>query len=71
MDAQRFDNLARSLAMRFSRRRALRHAGAAASAGVFAAAGLRSMPVAAQGDGQPVYTVVRRYTLGDQASAVR
>jgi hypothetical protein len=71
MDAQRFDNLARSLAMRFSRRRALRHAGAAASAGVFAAAGLRLMPVAAQGDGQPVYTVVRRYTLGGQASAVR
>lgn len=71
MDAKRFDNLARSLATRFSRRRAIRQAGAAATAGVFASIGLRTPPAVAQGDGQPVYTVVRRYTLDDAARSVR
>ncbi|MCC7023555.1 MAG: hypothetical protein IT338_12060 [Thermomicrobiales bacterium] len=41
MDAQRFDNLAKTLADRFSRRNALRRASAAATASVLAAAGLR------------------------------
>ena len=71
MDAQRFDNLARSLATRFSRRGALRRAGAAASAGLLASAGIRPRLTVAQSDGQPIYTMVRRYTLNGSTSAVR
>jgi hypothetical protein len=74
MDAQRFDNLARTLAGRFSRRGALRRAGAAASAGLLASAGMRSAAASAlaQGDNaDPVYTVIRRYTLNGQSQAVR
>ena len=63
MDAQRFDNLAKSLAGRLSRRNALRRAGAAASATLLASAGVRAAPAAAQGQDEPVYTVIRRYTL--------
>src|SRR5262245_49337074 len=48
MDAERFDSLARSLASRFSRRRALRGAGAAASAGLLAATGTGRLRVLAQ-----------------------
>ena len=70
MDAQRFDNLAKSLAGRLSRRGALRRAGAAAAAGVLAPLGLRASPAAAQGTGEPVYTVIRRYSV-DDPSAVR
>ena len=72
MDAQRFDNLAKTLAGRLSRRNALRRAGAAASATLLASAGVRAAPVAAQGqDDEPVYTVIRRYTLDGPTSAVR
>jgi hypothetical protein len=72
MDAQRFDNLAKSLAGRLSRRNALRRAGAAASATLLASAGVRAAPTAAQGqDDEPVYTVIRRYTLDGPTSAVR
>jgi hypothetical protein len=75
MDAQRFDNLTRALAGRLSRRSALRRAGVAASASLLASAGVRAAPAVAaaqdQGDDAPVYTVIRRYTLDDQASAVR
>ncbi|MDQ3225287.1 MAG: hypothetical protein M3Q50_01470 [Chloroflexota bacterium] len=49
MDAQRFDNLAKALAGRLSRRHALRRAGAAASAGLLASAGMRAAPTVAQG----------------------
>ena len=48
MDAQRFDNLAKSLAGRLSRRNALRRAGAAASATLLASAGVRAVPAGAQ-----------------------
>ena len=48
MDAQRFDNLAKSLAGRLSRRNALRRAGAAASATLLASAGVRAAPTVAQ-----------------------
>ena len=44
MDAQRFDNLAKSLAGRLTRRNAMRRAGAAASATVLASAGIRAAP---------------------------
>jgi hypothetical protein len=72
MDAQRFDNLAKSLAGRLSRRNALRRAGAAASATLLASAGVRAVPAGAQdGDDQPVYTVIRRYTLDSPTSQVR
>src|ERR671911_1205402 len=72
MDAQRFDNLAKSLAGRLSRRNALRRAGAAASATLLASAGVHVAPVAAQGqDDEPVYTVIRRYTLDGPTSAIR
>jgi hypothetical protein len=72
MDAQRFDHLAKLLAGRLSRRNALRRAGAAASATVLASAGVRAIPAAAQtGDDQPVYTMIRRYTLDGSTSQVR
>jgi hypothetical protein len=72
MDGQRFDNLARALAARLSRRRALRGAGAAASVSLLAAAGARAAPVAALAQGgQPVYTMIRRYTLDGQQQVVR
>ncbi|MBW3633653.1 MAG: hypothetical protein KY456_11575, partial [Chloroflexi bacterium] len=72
MDAQRFDNLAKTLAGRLSRRNALRRAGAAASATLLASAGVRAAPAAAQGqDDEPVYTVIRRYTLDGPTTAVR
>ena len=71
MDAQRFDNLAKSLAGRFSRRNALRRAGVAASATLLASAGVRPVPAAAQGQDEPVYTVIRRYTLDSPTNAVR
>ena len=71
MDAQRFDNLAKSLAGRLSRRNALRRAGAAASATLLASAGVRAVPAAAQGQDEPVYTVIRRYTLDSPTNAVR
>jgi hypothetical protein len=71
MDAQRFDNLAKSLAGRLTRRNALRRAGAAASATLLASAGVRSAPAVAQGQDEPVYTVIRRYTLDNPTNAVR
>ncbi|MFN8592829.1 MAG: hypothetical protein U0031_15320 [Thermomicrobiales bacterium] len=73
MDAQRFDNLARALAGRFSRRGALRQAGAAASAGLLASAGIRQAPALAQdeGNGEAVYTVIRRYSLSEPTAQVR
>src|SRR5829696_5641496 len=71
MDAQRFDNLAKSLAGRFSRRNALRRAGVAASATLLASAGVRPVPAAAQGQDEPVYTVIRRYTLDTPTKTVR
>ena len=71
MDAQRFDNLAKGLAARLSRRGALRRAGAGAAAGLLASAGVRALPASAQGAGEPVYTVIRRYTLDDTADDVR
>jgi hypothetical protein len=71
MDAQRFDNLAKGLAARLSRRGALRRAGAGAAAGLLASAGMRPLPSSAQGGGEPVYTVIRRYTLDGGADDVR
>ncbi len=75
MDAHRFDNLARTLARRFSRRNALRSAGVGAAASVFAAAGIRPEQAAAlaraQEDGQPLYTMIRRYTLDGPTGRVR
>jgi hypothetical protein len=75
MDAQRFDNLARTLASRLSRRGALRRAGAAASASLLAASGMRPEQAAAliqaQQDGQPLYTLIRRYTLDVPTGQVR
>ena len=73
MDAQRFDSLARALAGRLSRRGAIRKAGAAASATLLASAGVPSSMVSAlaQSNGQPVYTVVRRYTLSGATSDLR
>src|SRR5215216_6382052 len=71
MDAQRFDNLAKSLAGRLTRRGALRRAGAAASATVLASAGVHAAPAVAQGQDEPVYTVIRRYTLDNPTKAVR
>jgi hypothetical protein len=71
MDGQRFDNLARSLAGRLSRRNALRRAGAAASATLLASAGVRAVPAEAQAQDEPVYTVIRRYTLDSPTNAVR
>ena len=75
MDAQRFDNLARTLASRLSRRRALRRAGAAAAASLLAATGIRPEQAAAliqaQNDGQPLYTLIRRYTLSVPTGQVR
>jgi hypothetical protein len=75
MDAQRFDNLARTLARRFSRRNALRRAGAGAAASLLAATGIRPEQAAAlaqaQRDGQPLYTLIRRYTLSVPTGQVR
>jgi heme-degrading monooxygenase HmoA len=74
MDAQRFDNLAKALAGRLSRRGALRRAGAAASVGLLASVGApaASAKVLAQDQGDdPVYTIIRRYTLDGQARQVR
>jgi hypothetical protein len=73
MNTQRFDTLAKSMAGRLSRRGALRGAGAAASAGLLASAGIRPARAVArtQTDGQPIYTMVRRYTLDGDTSAVR
>jgi hypothetical protein len=71
MDAQRFDNLARTLAGRLSRRHALRRAGAAASATLLASAGLRPALAVAQDGDQPVYTVIRRYTLDGSTRDIR
>ena len=71
MDGQRFDNLAKSLAGRLSRRNALRRAGAAASATLLASAGVRAAPAVAQRQDEPVYTVIRRYTLDSPTNAVR
>src|SRR5215217_1304872 len=71
MDGQKFDNLAKSLAGRLSRRNALRRAGAAASATLLASAGVRAAPAIAQAQDEPVYTVIRRYTLDSPTKAVR
>ncbi|MFT4037424.1 MAG: hypothetical protein QM692_04535 [Thermomicrobiales bacterium] len=75
MDAQRFDNMAKSLAGRWSRRKALRQMGAAAGAGLLAAAGVREEQaralVQAQSDGKPLYTMIRRYTLDEPTARVR
>jgi hypothetical protein len=71
MDAQRFDSLAKSLAGRLSRRNALRRAGAAASATLLASAGVRAAPAAAQDQDEPVYTVIRRYTLDSPTNQIR
>ena len=71
MDGQRFDNLAKSLAGRLSRRNALRRAGAAASATLLASAGVRAAPAIAQAQDEPVYTVIRRYALDSPTKAVR
>src|ERR671920_2068885 len=71
MDGQRFDNLAKSLAGRLSRRNALRRAGAAASATLLASAGIRAVPAVAQRQDEPLYTVIRRYTLDSPTNAVR
>lgn len=75
MDAQRFDHLTRTLAGRQSRRNALRRAGAAASASLLAAAGIRPDQAAAliqaQSDGQPLFTIIRRYTLAGPTGDVR
>lgn len=74
MDAQRFDNLAKALAGRLSRRRALRGAGAAASAGLLASVGAGSGParvMAQDGGDEPVYTIIRRYALDGPAREVR
>jgi hypothetical protein len=68
MDAQRFDNLAKALASRLTRRRALREAGAAASVGLLAATGLHAAPEARAQGNQGVFTVIRRYTLDDSTS---
>ncbi len=75
MDAQRFDNLARTFASRLSRRSALRRAGVAASASLLAATGIRPDEAAAltraQNDGQPLFTLIRRYTLNVPTGQVR
>src|SRR5215218_10702362 len=71
MDGQKFDNLAKSLAGRLSRRNALRRAGAAASATLLASAGIRALPAAAQGQDEPVYTVIRRYTPDSPTDQIR
>ena len=75
MDAQRFDNLAKTLASRLSRRNALRRAGVAASASLLAATGMRPDQAAAltqaQNDGQPLFTLIRRYTLNVPTGQVR
>src|SRR5918998_543052 len=71
MDAQRFDNLAKTLAGRLSRRNALRRAGAAASATLLASAGVRAVPAASQRQDEPVYTVIRRYSLDSPTNALR
>src|SRR5215218_10878208 len=71
MDAQRFDNLAKSLAGRLTRRNALRRAGAAASATLLASAGARAAPAVAQRQDKPIYTVIRRYSLDNPTDAVR
>src|SRR5215204_3003842 len=71
MDAQRFDNLAKSLAARLTRRNALRRAGAAASATLLASAGARAAPAVAQRQDKPIYTVIRRYSLDNPTDAVR
>ena len=72
MDPQRFDNLAKSLAGRLSRRNALRRARAAASATCSPLPASGCLPASAQdGDDQPVYTVIRRYTLDSPTSQVR
>lgn len=75
MDAQRFDNLAKTLAGRLSRRNALRRMGAAASASVLAAAGLQhdqaQALVQAQSDDKPLYTIIRRYSLNAPTGKVR
>ena len=75
MDAQRFDNLAKTLAGRLSRRNALRRAGVAASASLLAATGIRPDQAAAltqaQNDGQPLFTLIRRYTLNVPTGQVR
>ena len=74
MDAQRFDHFAKQLAGRLSRRHALRGAGAAASATMLAAVGMRSTTASARaqnGDGSPVFTMIRRYTLSVPATQVR
>src|SRR6476619_6512693 len=71
MDAERFDSLARSLASRFSRRRALRGAGAAASAGLLAATSSGRLAALAQdANSSPLYTTIRRYTLDGSASQI-
>ena len=74
MDAQRFDTLAKRLAGRLSRRHALRGAGAAASATMLAAVGVRppeALARAQNGDGSPVFTMIRRYTLSVPVTQVR
>jgi hypothetical protein len=75
MDAQRFDNLAKALAGRLSRRNALRQAGAAASASLLAATGIRPEQARAlaqaQSDDKPLYTLIRRYTLEVPSGQVR
>ena len=77
MDASNFDNLARTLARRLSRRGTLRGAGAAvaASASLLAATGPRPEHAAAlrraQDAGQPLFTMIRRYSLNVPTGRVR
>ena len=75
MDAQRFDNLARTLASRLSRRNALRGIGAGTAASLLATTGIRPEQAAAlrqaQNDGQPLFTLIRRYTLNVPTGQVR
>ena len=75
MDGPRFDNLAKALAGRLSRRHALRRTGAAASASLLAASGLRpdvaTALARAQSDGQPLFTMIRRYSLSTPTGQVR
>ncbi len=58
-------------ANRFTRRRALRGAGVAASAGLFAATGSGRLAALAQdANNGPLYTTIRRYTLDGSANQI-
>lgn len=65
MENQRFDQLARTLAARISRRTALRRGGVGVAAGLAVAAGM-ALPAAAQTT--PRYTRIRRYQLATGTS---